>query len=63
MDLLAWLQDLGRNANPSGPGFQPKPLYLLLSVLMPVSIGLLVGFGVRAVERFLGIQSPRGGGH
>jgi hypothetical protein len=63
MDFLAWLQDLGRTANPLAKGFQAKPLYLLLSVLMPVTIGLVVGFGLRAVERILGINPPRGGGH
>ena len=63
MDLLAWLQDLGRDANPLVEGFQAKPLYLLISVLMPVTIGMAVGFGLRTIERVLGIESPRGGGH
>ncbi len=63
MDLLGWLQGLGRSADPLRPGFTPQPLYLVLCVLMPVTIGLVVGFGVRAVERLLGIERPREGGH
>jgi hypothetical protein len=63
MDVLGWLQSLGRTADPLRPGFHPQPLYLVLCVLMPVSIGLLVGFGVRLVERLLGIERPQGGGH
>jgi hypothetical protein len=63
MDLLGWLQDLGRTVDPTRPGFHPQPLYLVMCVLMPVGIGLAVGFGVRLVERLLGIERPRGGGH
>ena len=63
MGFLAWLQELGRDAYPMVEGFQAKPVYLLLSVLMPVTIGLTVGFGLRMVERFLGLGAPRGGGH
>ena len=63
VDFLAWLQDLGRDASPTVAGFQAKPLYLLLSVLMPVTIGLAVGFGLRTVERILGLGAPRPGGH
>ncbi len=63
MDFLAWLQELGRDADPLGGGFQPQPLYLLVCVLMPVTIGLAVGFGLRTIERILGIQRAQGGGH
>ncbi len=63
MNLLAWLQNLGRTADPTSKGFQARPLYLLVSVLMPVAIGLVVGFGLRAIERILGIERGQGGGH
>ncbi|HXZ45006.1 MAG TPA: hypothetical protein VEH53_09255 [archaeon] len=63
MDVLGWLQSLGRTADPLRLGFQPQPLYLVLCVLMPVTIGLMVGFGVRLVERLLGIERPQRGGH
>jgi hypothetical protein len=63
MDFLAWLQELARDANPMTPGFQPKPVYLVVCVLLPVTIGTLVGFGLRFIERVLGIETPRGGGH
>ena len=61
MDLLGWLQDLGRTADPlrarkfSGPA----ALYAGVSVVMPVAIGLAVGFGVRLIERVW--ASKRGG--
>ncbi len=63
MDLLAWLQALGRDADPLAAGFQARRLYLLVSVLMPVGIGLTVGFGLRAVERLLGVVPTQRGGH
>ena len=63
MDFLAWLQELARDADPVAPGFQPKLLYLVVCVLLPATIGMMVGFGYRFVERVLGIETPRGGGH
>jgi len=63
MSFLAWLQELARDADPVTPGFQAKLLYLGVCVLLPVTIGMLVGFGLRFVERVLGIEAPRGGGH
>jgi len=63
VDFLAWLQELARDADPASPGFQPGLLYLAVCVLLPVTIGMMVGFGLRFVERVLGIEAPRGGGH
>lgn len=63
MNFLAWLQELGRTADPTSKGFEARPLYLLMSVLMPVTIGLAVGLGVRLIERILGIERARRGGH
>jgi len=63
MNFLAGLQELARDADPVTLGFQPKLAYLVVCVLMPVTIGMVVGFGLRFVERILGIETPRGGGH
>ncbi|MGE5235570.1 MAG: hypothetical protein ACM3O7_04365 [Acidobacteriota bacterium] len=63
MDILSWLQALGRDADPARAGFQAQPMYLLVSVLLPVSIGLIVGFGLRLIERVFGVELGRGGGH
>ncbi len=63
MPFLDWLQHLGRTAAPAAPGFQAQPLYLLMAVLLPVGIGLTVGYGVRLLERLLGRGPARGGGH
>jgi hypothetical protein len=63
MEWLNWLQDLGKDANPSAPGFQAKTAYILVCVLMPVFFGLIVGFGLRLIERFFGVELGKGGGH
>ncbi len=63
MDLLGWLQELGQDADPLMQGFQPQPLYLVICVFMPLAIGLAVGFGLRTVERILGVQRTPEGGH
>jgi len=61
MDVLGWLQQLGKDADPTAEGFQAKPLYLLVSVLLPVTIGLVVGYGLKAIERVFGITLAKGG--
>lgn len=62
MDFLGWLQDLGKDASPA-PGFQARPLYLLVSVVLPVTLGLFVGFSLRLVERLLGVELGKRAGH
>jgi hypothetical protein len=61
MRFLEWLQQLGRDANPAQAGFQARPMYLLVSVLLPVSIGLVVGYGLRFIERVFGVELGKGG--
>lgn len=61
MDFIRWLQALGADADPMAPGFQPSMSYLAVSVLLPVAIGLVVGFGLRLIERVLGVELGRGG--
>lgn len=63
MGFLAWLQALGRDANPAQPGFQAQPMYVVMCVVMPVTIGLVVGFALRLIERVFGVELGRGGGH
>lgn len=62
MEFLNWLQELGKDASPA-PGFQARPLYILVSVFLPVLVGLAVGYGLRLVERIFGVELGRGGGH
>jgi hypothetical protein len=59
--FLSWLQQLGRDANPAAPGFQAQPLYVLVSVVLPVTVGLIVGFGLKLIEHILGVELGRGG--
>jgi hypothetical protein len=61
VDILSWLQALGRDADPARAGFQAKPMYLVVSVVLPVAIGLVVGFGLRLIERLFGVELGRGG--
>jgi hypothetical protein len=63
MEFLNWLQDLGMDANPSVGGFQAGPMYVLVCVALPVVFGLVVGFGLRLVERIFGLEIGKGGGH
>ncbi len=60
MNLIQWLQELGRDTNPAKAGFQPQLLYVTVCVAMPVLIGLVVGFGLRLLERALGVQLGKG---
>jgi hypothetical protein len=62
MDILGWLQNLGKDASPA-PGFQARPLYLLVSIALPVTLGLFVGFTLRLVERILGVELGKRAGH
>ena len=62
MEFLSWLQKLGQDASPA-PGFQARPLYVLVSVVMPVLLGLFVGFSLRLIERLFGVELGKGGAH
>ena len=61
MDFLSWLQQLGRDADAAVDGFQARPLYLLMAIALPVTIGLVVGYGLRAIERVFGVTLAKGG--
>ncbi len=61
MNIIDWLQALGRDANPAAEGFQAQPLYVVVSVVLPVTIGLFVGMALRLIERVFGVELGRGG--
>jgi hypothetical protein len=63
MDFLNWLQGLGSDADLNAKGFQASTAYVLMSIFMPVTFGLVVGFGLRLIERIFGIELGRRGGH
>ena len=63
MDFLSWLQDLGRDADATAKGFQAKPMYVFMCVMMPVVMGLVAGYGLRLIERIFGVEIGRRGGH
>ena len=63
MEILKWLQALGMDSNPSEPGFQARMLYVFVCVALPVVFGLIVGFGLRLIERVFGVELGKGGGH
>jgi hypothetical protein len=62
VEFLNWLQNLGRDASPA-PGFQASAAYVLVSVFLPVLLGLAAGISLRLVERVLGVELGKGGGH
>ena len=62
MEFLNWLQNLGRDASPA-PGFQARPAYVIVSVFLPVLLGLAVGFSLRLIERVFGVELGKGGAH
>lgn len=62
MEFLNWLQNLGKDASPA-PGFQARPMYVLVSVFLPVLVGLAVGFTLKLIERVLGVELGKGGSH
>jgi hypothetical protein len=61
VNIFEWLQALGSDANPAAKGFQAQPTYVLVCVLMPVIIGLFVGYGLRFIERTFGVELGKGG--
>jgi len=62
VEFLNWLQNLGKDASPA-PGFQARPMYVLVSVFLPVLVGLAVGFTLKGIERLLGVELGKGGAH
>jgi hypothetical protein len=62
LEFLNWLQSLGKDASPA-PGFQARPLYVVVSVFLPVLLGLAAGFTLKLIERVLGVELGKGGGH
>jgi hypothetical protein len=63
VEFLNWLQNLGHDANVTESGFQARPMYVLMSVILPVAMGLISGYGLRLIERFFGVELGKGGRH
>jgi hypothetical protein len=63
MELLQWLDAIGRDANPSKPGFQAQGVYLVVCVLGPMLFGAIVAVLLTGVERIFGIKLSSRGGH
>jgi hypothetical protein len=61
VDILGWLQGLGTDADTTTAGFQARPLYVVVAIFLPATIGLIVGFGLRLLERVFGVELGRGG--
>ncbi len=62
MGFLRWLQELARSTSPAGR-FHARPEYVIVSVALPVAIGLFVGFSLRLLERLFGIELGKHGSH
>jgi len=53
VDFLSFISDISLDAQPDLPGFQARPLYVLLSVVAPLIFGILVGQVLRLLETLL----------
>ncbi|NSW55004.1 MAG: hypothetical protein HPY44_03240 [Armatimonadetes bacterium] len=53
MDFLKFVADISLDAQPDLPGFQARPLYVVLSVVAPLIFGMLVSQVLRVVETVL----------
>jgi len=38
-------------------------MYVFMCIALPVAMGLIVGMGLRLIERMTGMELGRGGGH
>jgi len=54
MHLIEWLKNISCDADPARDGFQPQRLYVLLAIAVPAAFGVVVGVGLRTLERFFG---------
>ena len=63
MDFLSWLQELAKDADQAAKGFQARPMYVFMCVMLPVVVGLFVGFGLRFIEQVFGLEIGKGGRH
>jgi hypothetical protein len=63
MGFLQWLEAIGRDADPTKPGFQAQGVYLLVCVTGPMLFGAVVAFLLTGIERVFGIKLSSKGGH
>lgn len=62
MDILTFIAEISRDAQPGTPGFQAQAPYVLLNVAVPLVAGIVVAVGLRTIERVLHI-GVHGGEH
>ena len=60
MRLIEYLIGIASDGLPTPKGFQPQPMYIFLNIAVPVFIGLLMGWIIKLIEKFLVIKKRRG---
>lgn len=60
MDLLEFVVRISQDADPLREGFQPHASYVILNIAVPVLVGVVVGWGLGAIESMLHLGAPRG---
>ncbi|OGQ00086.1 MAG: hypothetical protein A2Z51_02740 [Deltaproteobacteria bacterium RBG_19FT_COMBO_52_11] len=60
MRFIEYLIGIASDGLPTQKGFQSQPLYIFLNIAIPVLIGLLMGWIIKLVEKFLVIKKRRG---
>lgn len=60
MRFIEYLIGIASDGLPTQKGFQSRPLYIFLNIAIPVLIGLLMGWIIKLVEKFLVIKKRRG---
>ena len=51
MDPIAWLTEMSQDTMPDREGFQARPLYIALNVLVPLIYGAIVAGIVNLAQR------------
>ncbi len=60
MRSFEYLLRIAVDADPMKRGFQAQPLYLFLSIAVPVILGILLGSLMKIIEKMLRIRKKRG---
>jgi hypothetical protein len=60
MSLFEYLLTVATDADPMERGFQAKPMYIFLNMVVPVILGILLGGLLKMIEKMLRIRKTRG---
>lgn len=60
MDIMAFIIEAAQDADPLEKGYQAKGIYVAMSILVPIAIGVLTNIIVGVVETLTGIKFARG---